>query len=159
MTRYAAALGAVVVLAIVVARPAVAGAEPEPCALLTRSRIAAVLDQRAGKGSDELGPTFCQWRLRATPTRAPGQVNALVEHGRRAKADFAAVKRIVDAEPVDGPGRDARYVPSSGTLWVLGAGPTLFYVQANIYDLDRNRVTDGLLDQLLALATQAEAKL
>lgn len=160
MRRLTAALLTVATL-VVTATPAAAADDVEPCDLLARRQITRVFGQRAGKPVDSLGPTFCQWKLAATDTRAPGQVNVLLETGKAAKRDYKLGKRLAGtaAEPVDDLGKKAFLSPDTGTLYVLLEGPSLFYVQANVYDADANRITDGVKDQLVTLATRAEARL
>lgn len=162
MRRRAAATCALVALCAV-AWPTPGGAgrgDADPCALLTRKEITRVFGQKAAPPSRSLGPTFCQWTLAATPTQAPGQVNVVLESGRAATRDYKMGARLAGtlAEPVAGLGRKAFFTLDTGTLFVLAPGPTLFYVQANVYDGDANRVTDGLKDKLIELATAAEAR-
>ena len=42
---------------------------------------------------------------------------------------------------------------------ISAAGPTLYYVQANLYADPETRITDGVEDGLVHLATQAGARL
>jgi len=129
-----------------------------PCKMLTRGEVADAFAQPAAKGSRALGPTFCQWDLVATAERAVGQVNGLLERGKAANRDFRLAGDFADTVAVEGIGRKALYTPSSTTLWVLEAGPTLFYIQANVFAPDGSRVTEGVLDVLTGLATRAEAR-
>jgi hypothetical protein len=159
----AAALTAAALL--VAATPAAADGDHgdaggDPCHLLRRKEISRVLGQQAGPPTRSLGPMFCQWTLAATPTRAPGQVNTLLERGKAAPRDYRLGRDLAGArlEPVDGLGKKAFFTPETGTLFVLAAGPTLYYVQANLYDADANRLTEGLKDLLVALARRAEAR-
>lgn len=165
--RVAAAL----VVAVAAVMAVVAGAVPagadgdhgeggDPCHLLTRKEITRVFGQKASAPSSSLGPTFCQWTLAATPTQAPGQVNVVLEVGKVAARDYKTGRQLAGtlAEPVAGLGKKAFFTPDTGTLFVLAAGPTLFYVQANVYDGDANRITDGLAATLTTLATRAEAR-
>ena len=160
MRRVAAVL--VWVAAVLVgATPVGAADDPAPCDLLTRKEIRRVFDQKAAAPTQELGPTFCQWVLAATADRAPGQVNALLETGKAAKRDYRLGRQLAGslAERVDDLGKKAFFTPDTGTIYVLAPGPALFYLQANVYDAEANRITDGLRDQLVELATDAEARL
>ncbi|MBM3659265.1 MAG: hypothetical protein FJW95_07145 [Actinobacteria bacterium] len=166
MRRRAARLTAVMVAALGVGAvgasvPVGAGDLPRPCDLLTRRQLTKAFGQPAGKPDDSLGPAFCQWTLAATPTRAPGQVNVVLETGARAKGGYATGERLAgtQAEPIADLGKKAFFAADTGTLFVLAAGPTLFYVQGNVYDAAANRATDGLKDTLTALAAKAEARL
>jgi len=162
--RRAAAVGVVVALAVVMsvvgAAPGGAAEAGDPCGLLTRREITRAFGQKAGAPSSSLGPTFCQWTLAATPAHAPGQVNAVLESGKVATRDYKTGLQLAGAlaEPVAGLGKKAFFTPDTGTLFVLADGPTLFYVQANVYDGDANRITDGLKDTLTTLAARAEAR-
>ena len=129
-----------------------------PCKMLTRGEVSDAFAQPATKGSRALGPTFCQWDLSATADRAVGQVNGLLERGKAATRDFRLAADFADTEAIEGVGRRALYTPSSTTLWVLDRGPTLFYVQANVFSPDGSRVTEGMLDRLTGLAARAEAR-
>ena len=143
------------------ALPAAAG-EPRvgPCDLLTRKEVRAAFGQPAGRPSSELGPAFCQWQLAATDLHAPGQVNTLLERGKAAKRDYRLGERLAGplAQPIAGLGTKAFFTPDTNTLFVLTAGPTLLYVQANVYDADANRISDGLLETMVDLATRAEGR-
>jgi len=130
------------------------------CATLTRAEIAATFGQPAGKASDDLGSAFCQWDLAATDSRARGQVNAFVARGKAAKRNYVPMANAVgDRQEVPGIGRTAFYRPSTGTLFVLVDGATFFYVQANLYADAQTRITDGVEDGLVQLATTAVARL
>lgn len=157
--RLAAAVS-VGVLGAVAPAGAASGGATKPCKMLTRAEITAAFGQPAGKGSDALGSTFCQWDLAATDDRAPGQVNVFVARGTAADKNYKLVARsIEDLEPVSGIGRKAFYTPSTGTLFVRADGTTFFYVQANLYADATTRITDGVDDGLVQLATQAGARL
>ena len=143
------------------ASPAGAVGIPRPCTLLKPAEITAAVDQPAGPGTDELVPHVCQWSLIATADRAAGTVNAFVERGKRSKRDYALGAKLnaEDVERVTGLGRKAFYAPSTGALWVLEDASTLYYVQANVYDVDATRITTGVKDALVELAKQAEARI
>ena len=100
-------------------------------------------------------------RLFATADRGVGLANAFVERGRRAAEDYATAREFNagDRERVGGLGRKAFFTPSTGTVFVLEDGTTMFYVQANTYSPDKTRVTTGLRDALVELAKQAEARI
>ena len=138
-----------------------AATKPDPCKLLKVDEITAALDQPAGPGSNDLAPTVCQWSLFATADRGAGLANAFVERGRRAARDYATAREFNagDRERVGGLGRKAFFTPSTGTVFVLEDGTTMFYVQANTYSPDKTRVTTGLRDALVELAKQAEARI
>ena len=139
---------------------AASGGASTACSMLTRAEIAAAFGQPAGKGSHDLGSTFCQWDLAATDSRARGQVNAFVARGKAAKRNYAPMANAVgDRQEVAAIGRKAFYRPSTGTLVVLLDGATFFYVQANLYADPQTRITDGVMGGLVQLATTAEARL
>ncbi len=131
----------------------------KPCKVLTRAEVTAAFGQPAGKGERRprldvlpVGP-----RRHRGPGTGPGERLRRARQGGQAR--LQARGRLHDAEPVDGLGRVAVYLPSTGTLWVLAPGPTLYYVQANLYADAETRITDGVEDGLVQLATQAEARL
>ena len=162
MRRLAAATLLVAVLWAGNMAPATAGDDGgagDACRLLTRAEIRRALGQEAARPTQDLGSAFCEWRLKPTAQRAPGQVNTLVEQGRAAKRDFAAASAFADAVVIDGVGRRAVFVPSWGAIFVLGPGRTLFTVQVSLYTSDALPVTDGVQESLVALATRAEARL
>lgn len=143
------------------AGPAGAGDDIGPCDLLTRKQITRAFGQRTSRPKSSLGPTFCEWKLAASADHAPGMVNAVLERGKAATRDFGTGEDLAGAvgQPIEGIGTKAFYTPDTGTLFVLAPGPTLFYVQANVYDGAANRITDGLVEKLTVLAKQAEARL
>lgn len=157
-----ATLGIVALLVVVESGAArAAGAGTPPCRVLRRAEITAAFGQPATRGSNDLGTTFCQWDLAATPDRASGQVVVFVAH---AKAATRAYRLMVDGaearEPVGALGRRAFSAPSTGTVFVLIDRSTFFYVQANLYAADATtRITDGVQAGLIQLATRAEARL
>lgn len=164
MRRVVATLAAAVVAVTGVGLagvPAGAADEVDSCDLLTRKEITQAFGQRARAGDDDLIEGVCQWRLKRSEVRSPGQVNAMVIRGADARAQFRLAQSLFSESNVaiDGLGREALYSSESGVVWVLVDNRTAFYVQGNVYDADANRITDGLQDTLTTLATTAEARL
>ena len=162
MRRVVATLAAAVVAVTALAGvPAGAAGEVDSCGLLTRKEITQAFGQRARAGDDDLIEGVCQWRLKRSDVRSPGQVNAMVIRGGDARAQFTLAQSLFSESNVaiDGLGREALYSSESGVVWVLVDNQTAFYVQGNVYDADANRITDGLQDTLTALAEKAEARL
>src|SRR3954469_25989677 len=90
-------LNVVLGLASVVAAPSASAARrPKPCTLLEPREITEAFGQPTGEGSDELGATFCQWDLAASPDRARGQVNVFVVRGKAATRNYKLVAKTIE---------------------------------------------------------------
>lgn len=120
---------AAVVAVVVFALPASAAPAKNACGLLKTSEIKAEFGPDVGKGKKDIGPA-CTWKVEDDRAASgSGTVSTFLLRSQ-GKAAFNGLKEAdPDYSPIDGLGKDAYFLPSTGTVAVLKSSKIIISVQ------------------------------